>query len=114
MRPRVCDALPQPGRVEALRVGLDLVAEPLLRALDRHGDGAERSVVEIGDGGVEREQQPRATNGLRRRVHAMILSFASPRVRPKASCAGLRPWLDHARGCACRYAARSRSIETCV
>ena len=55
---RVRDPLVQPARVEALRVGVNLVAQPLLHPLHRHRDRAGRAVVEVGDRGIEGEQQP--------------------------------------------------------
>ncbi len=75
------------------------VAQPLLGALHADRDGAERAVVEIGGGRVEREEQPRSRDGRGR-----ISGAHSPIVRgARASGAAVRPTagLPAPAGCGC-------------
>ena len=79
----VRDAVLEPDGVEAQRVRLDLVAQPLLGPLDVDRHRAERAVVEMGDRRVEGEQQAGA--GYRRRRsrlgHEPIIRTVDPQRR---------------------------------
>ncbi len=66
MPPHVPEPVGQPLREEPGRVGVHLVAEPLLGPLHADRDRAEGAVVEVSHGRVEREEQPGAGNRLGR------------------------------------------------